>query len=73
MADLTEQRVDITERTRCVLAGIKQSAGVSANETARAVLDAWAAKKLHEATVICNIARGEVLVPASSGHDGGKA
>jgi hypothetical protein len=65
--DLQDLRAKISRRAHNVLFAESQTSGRDMQEILREVLDAWADKKIHAATVLMRISRGEGAVGESEG------
>lgn len=58
-AELKDFRGKITTETDAVLEAINRAEGRDKSEIAREVLHEWAVKKIHAATVIAKLLKGE--------------
>lgn len=58
-AELIDMRAKITERANQVLEAHARAHGTDKSEIVRVVLDEWAAKEVHVATMIQRLTRGE--------------
>lgn len=57
--ELKDHRTKITSRTDNVLEAFSRVSGKDKAEISREALDEWAAKRIHEATIITRLQRGE--------------
>ena len=60
--ELHDIRSKIPTRTHSLLQAIEQATGQTQSEIVRDVLQQWAEKKLHEATIIARVMRGQGII-----------
>lgn len=65
--DLQDLRAKITRRTHAMLLAERAASGDEISEIVRVVLDQWAAKKIHAASVVASVLRGEGYLGESQG------
>ena len=59
MADFRDLRAKITERADQVLEAHSRAHNMDKSELVRKVLDEWAAREIHVATLVARLTRGE--------------
>jgi hypothetical protein len=57
--ELKDHRTKITSRTDAVLEALSRVGGKDKAEISREALDVWAEQKIHEATLIARLTKGE--------------
>ena len=67
MADLIDVRSKVSPRTHAVLTAISLATGKDIAELVREIADIWAESKVHEATLIQRVLKGEGLAGESKG------
>ena len=65
--DLQDLRAKITRRTHAMLLAERAASGDEISEIVRDVLDKWAAGRIHAASVVANVLRGEGYLGESEG------
>ena len=67
MSELIDVRSKLSPRTHAVLSAVSQASGKEMAELIREMADAWADSRVHEATIVARVLRGEGLVGSSGG------
>ena len=70
MPDLIDLRAKITPRSHAVLHAVSIASGREMSELVREITDAWAEGRIHEATVVARVLRGEGMSGDDQGGQG---